>query len=353
MNRSLQRPFAYLGVSAHLYEQIRRNLVGQALEARRADTARRLEELRRQLTGAAARADERACVYLTGSFGRGEASRHSDVDLFIVGRASNGKRALSKLDEICLKADLIEATRQLGFADFSGDGEYLTHHTAPNLVEKLGAPDDDAGNTLTARLLLLLESRPLIGDEICWETIKEAIAKYWRDYEDHKNDFVPAFLANDILRLWRTFCVNYEARTLTEPATKRAKRKLKNYKPKHSRLLTCYSGLVFLLATFVGRSTVSPDDALAMVRLTPTERLDWLRSEVRFRDSASRAEAILSAYEGFLSETDADEETLVARFMDPEQSRRYAREANQLGDLVYELLDGIGEKCRLYRLLVV
>jgi hypothetical protein len=55
---------------------------------------------------------------------------------------------------------------------------------------------------------------------------------------------VPAFLANDILRIWRTFCVNYEARTETEPAEKKAKRKLKNYKLEHSRLLTCYSALL-------------------------------------------------------------------------------------------------------------
>ena len=40
-----------------------------------------------------------------------------------------------------------------------------------------------------------------------------------------KDEFMPAFLANDILRLWRTFCVNYEARTQTEPAEKKAKRK--------------------------------------------------------------------------------------------------------------------------------
>jgi hypothetical protein len=71
--------------------------------------------------------------------------------------------------------------------------------------------------------------------------IEEVIAAYWRDYDDHKNEFVPAFLANDILRLWRTFCVNYEARTSTDPPHQRAKRRLKNYKLKHSRLLTSYS----------------------------------------------------------------------------------------------------------------
>jgi len=64
-------------------------------------------------------------VYATGSFGRDEASKYSDLDLFIVGRSDGCTRALSKLEEICVKADLIEATQALEIPDFSGDVEYL------------------------------------------------------------------------------------------------------------------------------------------------------------------------------------------------------------------------------------
>src|SRR4029077_19402552 len=75
------------------------------------------------------------------------------------------------------------------------------------------------------------------------EIVRDVIDGYWRDYQDHQANFMPAFLANDILRIWRTFCVNYEARTKREPDDKKASGKLKNYKLKHSRLLTCYSAL--------------------------------------------------------------------------------------------------------------
>ena len=68
---------------------------------------------------------------------------------------------------------------------------------------------------------------------------------------------MPAFLSNDILRLWRTLCVNYEARTKTTPEQEKAKRELTNYKLKHSRLLTCYSGILYLLAIFKARGTVA------------------------------------------------------------------------------------------------
>ena len=84
---------------------------------------------------------------------------------------------------------------------------------------------------------------------------------------------MPAFLTNDILRLWRTFCVNYEAGTEREPEDKKAKGKLKNYKLKHSRMLTCYSAILWLLAIYAKKNSVSRDDAFAMTGMTPTERL--------------------------------------------------------------------------------
>src|SRR5256885_10624646 len=77
------------------------------LESRRAESDRRLTALRKSLSKATKREEGRACVYLTGSFARGEASPHSDLDLFIVSReGKDGKPELSRLNEICIKADL-------------------------------------------------------------------------------------------------------------------------------------------------------------------------------------------------------------------------------------------------------
>src|SRR5205823_10074395 len=110
--------------------------VGQQLSERRNWTTKRLEMLRDRLRGAEARAAGKACVYATGSFGRCEASTNSDLDLFIVGK-SNGKPGrdgkegslLSRLDEICIKADLIQVTRELNIPEFSWDGQYLEHYS--------------------------------------------------------------------------------------------------------------------------------------------------------------------------------------------------------------------------------
>jgi predicted nucleotidyltransferase len=329
------------------------------LADRRAQTEERIKELRKELKTTETRADGKACVYAIGSFGRGEASAHSDLDLFIVGK--NGKEGddwrevslLKGLDEICIKADLIEVTRRMGIPEFSGDGEYLDSFTVRQFTKTLGTPQDDVANTFTARLLLLLESRPLVGDAAYREIIEEVVTAYWRDYQDHKSDFMPAFLANDILRLWRTFCVNYEARTARVPARKKAKGKLKNYKLKHSRLLTCYSALLYLLATYGRGGSVSPEDAVAMINLTPTQRLEWLLDQSYLKSAHAPVADLLGQYEQFLGTVNATEEELIDRFMDKDASRGYMDAAYKFGDCMFDALNSIGGGNRFHRLLVV
>ncbi len=323
------------------------------LEQRRADTQERLDALRARLTRSSGLAAGKACVYATGSFGRSEASPCSDLDLFIVGRSNGKERILSRLDEICIKAELIDATRSSGIPDFSGDGLYLQPYTVHDLVQTLGKPNDDSENTFTARLLLLLESRALVGPEVYAEAVDQVLAKYWVEYREHETDFIPAFLANDILRLWRTFCVNYEAGTEREPEEKKAKRKLKNYKLKHSRLLTCYSGIAFLLAIFVEYGTVRPLDAREMVRMSPTERLEWLGKKERFAGCRDTVAELLERYSRFLENTGGAESELISKFMDRDASRAFSIDVGAFGDLIWRLLREVGDENPFFRMLVV
>jgi hypothetical protein len=221
------------------------------------------------------------------------------------------------------------------------------------IVSTLGKPEDDVNNTFTARLLLLLESRPLIGEAIYNDVIPKVVQAYCRDYPDHAGEFVPGFLANDILRMWRTFCVNYEARTQSAPRKKKAKRRLKNYKLKHVRLLTCYSALLYLLVQFLRKGTVSPDDISSMVALTPTRRLEWLSRQSEAAPAKSKFEELLTLYEEFLVRTDASEEEMVERFLDETIRREYFESAYRFGDLVFEVLQDVGRSNRFHRLLVV
>ena len=159
--------------------------------------------------------------------------------------------------------------------------------------------------------------------------------------------------AAPILRLWRTFCVNYEAGTEREPEEKKAKGKIKNYKLKHSRLLTCYSAVLYLLAIYEQQKSVHPQDVLNMIGLTPTGRLEWLRDQNYLSDAKDTIERLLRQYERFLETTDAPESELINRFMDKEQTRRYFDSAYEFGDLVFDALTQIGKNTRFHRLLVV
>jgi predicted nucleotidyltransferase len=326
------------------------------LTRRRDYSQEKLNQITKRLAKSEERSKNKACVYVTGSFGRLEASEHSDLDVFILGKncpdGTEG-RCLTRLDEICIKADLIETTRSLNIQEFSGDGLYLEHFSVRDLVRTLGTQNDDATNTFTARLLLLLESRPLLESGVYQALIDDVIAAYWRDYEDHQTDFMPAFLANDILRLWRTFCVNYEARTKRAPDIEKAKGKLKNYKLKHSRLLTCYSALLYLLATYNEQKTVSPSDVRCMIEKTPTERLEHLLNTDYVSKAHPAIRQLSAQYEIFLQKTNAPEQELIKRFLDRTSRSEYMSDANTFGDFVFDALKSIGSGTPFHRLLVV
>ena len=302
----------------------------------------------------------KASVFATGSYGRCEASNHSDLDLFIVGKKNGvkgpqGKEGslLSHLDEIRIMADLIEVTRDLNFPEFSDDGRYVVHYSVHDFTKTLGTPEDDVTNTFTARLLLLLESCPLMEETVYQEVVQEVIESYWRDFADHKPNFMPAFLANDILRLWRTFCVNYEARTKRFPKEKKTKGKLKNYKLKHSRMLTCYSALLYLLAIYGQKNTVNTEDALEMIKLTPTERLEWLAAQSHLKSAHNTINNLLGQYESFLKTTNSKESELLDLFLDKNESHKLMSASFKFGDSIYEALNQIGNGNSFHRLLVV
>jgi len=303
----------------------------------------------------------KACVYATGSFGRSEASDESDLDLFIVGRSeldetstpSKLLRLLKRLDEVCLKADLIRATQKLGLPEFDGDGEYLKHHSINELTDTLGQPTDDSSNTFTARMLLLLESSPIFEEEVYSDAVDKVIEKYWRDWADHKSDFSPSFLLNDILRLWRTFCVNYEARTRTSPEPQKIKRRIKNYKLKQSRMLTCYSAVLGLLATARKRDSVSPEDVKRLVLLTPTQRLEWIAGEALSPECTEQANLLLEKYVRFLDRTNVGSEELKDQFSDSDARAKLMKEAEDFSKTMFDTIMTVGEpESRLLRYVV-
>lgn len=238
------------------------------------------------------------CIYVTGSYGRFEATEYSDLDIFILKDGSSSENQISKIEKTLLDAELIKIARKMGFGEFSNDGQYLEIHHIDDMLNNLGCAEDDYKNYFTARMLLLLESYPLFNEKLYNKMIKKIINSYFRDYHDHDIDFRPIFFINDIMRYYKTMCLNYEHkrnRPTTDIVTKN-KSHLKNLKLKFSRLLTCYSTILALIQK---KSVVNPDKLLKIVHKTPIEKFSLIKN----LDEKKYTE-ILELYTWFLIQND-------------------------------------------------
>ncbi len=140
-------------------------------------------------------------------------------------------------------ATAIDINRELKYESFSNDGEYLKIHSLDYMLETLGAPQDDSENLFTTRMLLLLESRCVFNEPVYDNAISTILDHYFRDNRG-KASFRPLFVLNDILRYWRTLCLNYE---LTRDDPDKPWRK-KNINLKFSRMLTIFGTVLPLIA---------------------------------------------------------------------------------------------------------
>jgi hypothetical protein len=331
-------------------------------DTRRDYSIQKTIELNKHLNETGGAQSEVVCAVATGSFGRLEAGPHSDLDVFLVSRSKEVpgpndtkilKPEISNLELILVKAKLIEANSAAKLKKFDADGNYLTLYTIEELIERIGKPEDESSNSFTSRLLLLLEGRPLFGEDIFHEAIERVLGSYWRDFGGREKSFAPAFLCNDILRLWRTFCVNYEARTSSTPIEMKLKRRAKNYKLKYSRMLTCYSTLLAILRQHGSTGTVSLDDMKRISSQTPLERVVALRDSFSAGEAHAALTKMLVEYETFLEVTDRSSDELEQQFADQQRQRELLQKSYVFGDTVFECITQIGAGSRLHRMLVV
>ena len=196
----------------------------------------------------------------------------SDLDLFFV-TEGNGSQAfaITNLDKYRFFAKLYEINSKLKYQDPSKGGIYWKFTPKENLLD-IGSRQEDYNNSFTARMLLLLESKPLYNERAYKEIVKETINKYFSDYTDYPNEFYPLFLMNDILRYWYTLTLNYEYRR--DDKDDANKRYWKRLKLKYARLITCHSMLACMY-----HKKISPEYVLKCVEMTPFERLSMLADE--------------------------------------------------------------------------
>jgi hypothetical protein len=260
-----------------------------------------------------------ACVFCAGSLGRGDVGSNSDLDLFIL-RKDSGVNS-SRLNDIEMIAKSIDINRRLKYDSFSNDGQYLKVYQINEMLKALGAPYDDSENLFTARMLLILESQPLCNNELYEYALDQILEHYFRDSRGKKS-FRPLFLLNDLLRYWRTLCLNYEL-IRDDPA--RPWRK-KNINLKFSRMLTVYGTILPLISKPMTKATQVKN----LIKLSPHERFAYGLSLLNDMSLLEKYTCFLHDYEAFLSwkETMGSKSELSDNVLDKKSrstAKRFAR----------------------------
>lgn len=296
-----------------------------ALSKRRNNSLQKLDLVKNKIQDEQFINNPALTVFCAGSLARLETGEKSDLDLFVT--ADGNGELHSRLFEFTLFAHLIRINSELDFPAFSNDGEYLKVHFLDDLKSRTGSRRDDVENLFTVRMLLMLESRPLSNETLYHQHLTEILENYYRDGKG-KSSFRPLFLLNDLLRYWRTLCLNYEERR-HEP--ERPWRK-KNINLKFSRMLTVFGTVLPLVSSPVANVT----DLVEFCKLTPLERLATGLERLKDQSLLDDWENILNIYEKFLS---WKEDESIEKFLEDKVNKKMvADSANQFAAYLYKAL---------------
>jgi predicted nucleotidyltransferase len=320
-------------------------------------SASRLLELRKRLSELKELTKTpKLTIFGAGSYARLEASEFSDIDMFFLSTANDKEDTEPHTNSLRIFGKVIEIADDLVFPKFSNDCEYLVVLKADEIRENLGNRADDHENYFTARMLMLLESTCLYGEEIFREVIESIVASYFKDFPDHQQNFQPTFLLNDISRYWKTILLNYENKRglPTEGPDieqKKTKHRVRNFKLKFSRMTTCFATVA---AIGTSATPVTEKQIVEMVRLTPRERLG--RAAEAHPAIRAIVDDVLARYEWFLEMTGLPTQELEAHFSDSAKRTEMFGKANEYGAEMFRLIAKIDElepERRLLRTLVI
>ena len=302
-----------------------------------------LARVREAISAQTTCAREEICIYVAGSLGRLETGKISDLDVFLfVDSIQNtpGKRTITRLEEIMVLSEIIQVNTELNLPPFSGDGEYFKIHEVSELLAGAGTATDDSENLFTTRLLLLLESKCLVNDTLYNNAAKKVLEMYIRDGTG-RDDYKPLFLLNDILRYWRTVCLNYE-RTRHDKSKPWWK---KNLNLKFSRKLTVFSTVLVILIERVDTF----EKFAPFAAMTPMERLAHSLDSMGDLSLLPHFECFLDNYEEFLA-AKSHAEFEEAR---PDAAEHFRATAQHFDDFLHLIFASTKLDAKLIRYLII
>jgi hypothetical protein len=302
------------------------------LLAARERTETALEGLRAQVAGLNVDAD--ATVVLFGSWGRHELTSQSDDDFLVL--VDGPPRSEVRPSPERLREIVGGSEREPGPHGGFGEVAYCA-----DLVERIGL-DEDINRNLTRRMLLVLESVAIAGEEVRRRCFERVLDGYLSDSRDRHP---PRFFINDLIRYWRTICVDFVGKEREGPE----KWALRNAKLRTSRKLLFASGLLPLFLTNgLPRAAIRPFLA-DQFAAPPTDRVAHAFLEAGAIDSGTRA---LSAYDrwlGMLDDPAVREQLQALRKEDAKASPVFQEVRRHADDLEQGLLTLLFESRALRR----
>lgn len=324
------------------------------IDARITFSTDQLDELRARVSELVQDVElEGLTIFAAGSFARHEASQYSDIDLFFTYHPTGKSLEYRRTNEMKLFGRLIDLISDLGFPPFSGDSRWLQTHDIDQILLHLGGPEDDAENYFTLRMLMLLESKCIFGDQAYEAALRAVVKSYYRDFDGNEESFQPWFLINDVMRYWKTLLLNYESRRNEgRDPQQQSEARAKNFKLRFSRSTTCFATIA-ALASFDAVPTM--DDVYQLALLTPRERLELIHR--RLPTVREAIDDLLIDYNWFLTQTSLSVSELHSKFESDEERRAMFARAESYGWKIYNLLvaidDARGTSPKLLRYLVV
>ena len=176
-------------------------------------------------------------VGVNGSVARRECTSGSDVDLFFL---INGKITIS--DARKAQDAYRSRLKDLGLVMPAHGGVFENPLKINNLLKTIGG-DEDTNEFITRRMLFLLEGEWTFNQQLFEQTRSRLIERYVADdLGDHK---LSLFLLNDVIRYWRTICVDFEHKT----AAADKPRAIRLIKLRFSRMLLYLGGVAAVSQT--------------------------------------------------------------------------------------------------------
>ncbi len=260
--------------------------IDHILEARE-HTYTELEALREELAAMALPPDTSVCLF--GSWGRAELTDRSDHDWALLTR----KPVAEGDQEI---ADALAWLRERFNDDDRAPGSTATFGDAfdvRKLVEEIGLDGDDNRN-ITRRQLLLLESVGVTGT-LREEGFQAVLDRYLQ--RGIKDYHVPRFMLNDLVRYWRTICVDFEGKH-KDSAGADPKWVTRNAKLRVSRKMLFASGLLPILLC---EQQNSDQMRQYLPRWLSAPALDRVAASFMLLDAPSEGVRALEAYDRWLA----------------------------------------------------